>query len=100
MTSGAAKRLRLAKRAAKDCLANGGSNAAAAAAAQAFGTPCGDNSDVSDDDEDHEQTLVSAVEEQLVVTDGSPASSEAPRSHAPMQTTSGQHCADDVPELT
>ena len=79
MTRDAARRLRLAKRAARDCLAQGGSSAQAAAAAQAFGTPCGEDSDTSDDScgedvepealTEPEATLADAVE-QCSVEDG------------------------------
>ena len=56
MTRDASRRLRLAKKAAKTCLAAGGSAEAAAAVAQAFGTPAdGGSSDDNDDDSDAEE---------------------------------------------
>ena len=83
MTRDAARRLRLAKRAARDCIASGGSIEQAAAAAQAFGTPCdGSDSDGSDDSDagsdveiDEAEELSNAVEGQLHVADGGGPSS-------------------------
>ena len=84
MTRDASRRLRLAKRAARECLAGGGSAEQAAAAAQAYGTPCGDDSDASEDsddpveeEEDHEQELSAAVEGQLSVSERSPTAASA-----------------------
>ena len=49
MTRDAARRLRLAKKAAKAVIAAGGTHLEAVAAAQAFGTPVGDEDDSNDD---------------------------------------------------
>ena len=111
--------MKLAKKAAKEVLSSGGNAEQAAAAAQAFGTPCDDddNSDDSDDsdaepldavdeangEEDAEQVLSAAVEEQCSVGAGT--------SSGPTASTSGDgrsgsgvnsHGGGDVaiPELT
>jgi|MDSY01.2.fsa_nt_gb hypothetical protein len=69
MTREAARRLRLAKSAAAAIRKKGGSEAQAAAAAQAFGTPCddGSGSDVSDGSEsaDEDDDQASRPEAQL-----------------------------------
>ena len=90
MTRDAARRLRLAKRAARECLASGGDAAAAALAAQQFGTPAGEQSDDEEDgsddegaeeeDDDEEEAvepmLAQAVKGQLRIA-------EAPEADAP-----------------
>ena len=91
MTRDAAKRLRLAKRAARECLASGGDAAAAALAAQQFGTPAGEQSDDeeedgSDDDgadeeEDDEEEAVEPMLAQAV--NGQLRIAEAPEADAP-----------------
>lgn len=90
MTRDAARRLKLAKRAAAAVLASGGPLEAAASAAQQFGTPAGDGSDTEasegsdgegddargdarDDARDDAQALACAVEAQLAVSGGTGA---------------------------
>ena len=84
MTRDASRRLRLAKTAARECLKGGGSVEQAAAAAQAYGTPAGDDSDGSEDsdepeeeEEDHDQELSTAVEGQLSVSERSQTAASA-----------------------
>ena len=76
MTRDAARRLRLAKKAAKTVLAAGGTLSAAAAAAQAHGTPAdaeGGNSDASDSggDAGEDEDLAELVVEQMRGVGGS-----------------------------
>ena len=84
MTRDASRRLRLAKTAARECLKGGGSVEQAAAAAQEYGTPAGDDSDGSEDsdepeeeEEDHDQELSTAVEGQLSVSERSQTAASA-----------------------
>ena len=66
MTRDAARRLVLAKRAARGVLGSGGTAAAAAAAAQQFGTPCDGSSGSSDDESADEDHIVDGVAELAV----------------------------------
>ena len=116
MTRDAVRRLRSAKRAARECLARGGSAEEAASAAQAFGTPCGDDSDASDDseqgeaeeeeeeeDESQEATLSAAIEGQLRVADsgGAVAPPAVPSAAgAASAPGTGGDSVEALPELT
>lgn len=111
MSRDASRRLRLAKRASKQCIAAGGSLAQAAAAAQAFGTPCdsassdGSGGDEEDDDDGDAQVLVDAVSGQMNVADGASSSTIATsteEAHEPQPATlpGGSARGDDTVELT
>lgn len=87
MTRDAARRLRLAKRAAVAVLKAGGTSEAAAAAAQAHGTPCADSdaSDASEEDEaseDAEDETVLAAVDGLAIGDVASAGSPAAATQA------------------
>jgi hypothetical protein len=96
MTNDEAKRLRLAKKAARVVLRSGGSTEAAAAAAQAYGTPCDDNSEASDSGADEEQqiaeeSLPDAIAEQLQLGSMLDVSDPAAGSARGSGSAEGQH---------
>ena len=82
MTRDAVRRLRLAKAAARACIAGGGTAADAAAAAQSFGAPCG-NSDVSDSGEEGAHEEDGDVASAAGSVANSAASSDAPLGQPP-----------------